>query len=144
MYRTKDHRVDEDSLIDMADGLVEVYWNRKRRMWSVRNYKTGRVVEYKHVIRLSAPVFVVHQSGRKKFLETGKRTVHAWVRGYEASADPSMLKGPPLEVRYNPKVDEHFVFVDDPECGIISAVYAVLWSDPSTIVKEKPRVYVWQ
>ena len=123
--------------------MVEVYWNRTRRLYSIRDFKTGKVIDHQNVVLLGGAVFVVVQRGRERFLDTGHRTVHAWVRGTWLD-ERIRQRGEPLEVAYWPKHRGQFIFVDDPECAIYQANEVLLTSDPSAIVKEKPHVYVWQ
>lgn len=59
---------------------VQVYWNRHKKMWSVRNPR-GRVIEHTTFLALHEPVFYVSQAGWRRFQRTKRRTVIAWVEG---------------------------------------------------------------
>ena len=60
---------------------VEVYWNLRKNCYSVRDCKTGRVVEHTNSLWIRRPKFVVRQAGREKVLRDKQKNVHAFVRG---------------------------------------------------------------
>lgn len=60
---------------------VEVYFNLHKRVFSVRNCKTGRVIGHTSSIKIKDPAFVVRKSGRLRVLRERKKNVHAFVRG---------------------------------------------------------------
>lgn len=66
---------------------VEIYWNLHKKMYSVRDVKTGRVVAHTYQATVNNPEFVVRQSGNRKVRETGVKNVHAFVRGELYSLD---------------------------------------------------------
>ena len=47
---------------------VEVYWNLRKNCYSVRDCKTGRVVEHTNSLWIRNALFVVRQAGREKVL----------------------------------------------------------------------------
>jgi hypothetical protein len=61
---------------------VEVYWNLHKNCFSVRDCKTGRVIEHTDGINLYDVKYVVRQAGRRKVLQEKRKNVHAFVRGY--------------------------------------------------------------
>lgn len=60
---------------------VEVYFNLHKRVFSVRNCKTGRVIDHTSSVQIKDPTFVVRKSGRLRVLRERKKNVHAFVRG---------------------------------------------------------------
>jgi len=87
---------------------VEVYKNLHKNCWSVR--QDGKVRFHCAYVCLRDVVFVVRQRGREKVLETKRKNVHAFVKGYicpvsEANVSPACWDG----VYYNPYVAGYFV-----------------------------------
>jgi hypothetical protein len=60
---------------------VEVYFNLHKKLFSVRDCKTGKVFAHSKYVTIRDPKFVVRQSGRKRVLQERKKNVHAFVRG---------------------------------------------------------------
>lgn len=99
---------------------VEVYWNHRKKMFSVRtlenfslHFTKGKVIRHLYTVRLSDVSFVVQQAGRQKELEEGRRIVHALCRGkIEYPILENKNKNIPIigeEVIYDPSV--HYSFV---------------------------------
>jgi len=66
---------------------VEVYFNLHRKVWSVRNAKTKRLVGHASRLLLRDATFKVSEAGRQRVLRERKKNVHAFVRGeLEAAA----------------------------------------------------------
>ena len=87
----------------MKSAHVQVYWNRHRKMWSVRSAATRRVISHVPAIALSGCEFRVSQAGRQRAVETGKRNVHAVVCGRPLARTTSRLNNSPATaVTYNP------------------------------------------
>ena len=106
---------------------VEVYWNLHKKCFSVRDCKTGRVIEHTNLLWLTNPKFVVRKSGRDRVLREGRKNVHAFVRGDYGTIkwEDSWLqwKG----ATYNPY--KYSTFVDrETEKPLDSAEYAMLES----------------
>ncbi len=101
-------------MIDQADPLpdgldVEVYWNLHKRLFSVRDRKTRKVIAHRSSIHLTDVSFHVSEAGRQRVLREQRKNVHATVRGTTGSSDHT---GKMSFVRYNPYayatfVDEH-------------------------------------
>jgi hypothetical protein len=93
---------------------VEVYFNLHKRLWSVRQCSTGRVILHTDKVHIRDAKFVVHKAGRERVLREGKKNVHAFVRG-EATHfddfDPDYLDY--TLVSYNPYKHDTFVDVCD-------------------------------
>ena len=111
---------------------VEVYFNLHKKLFSVRDYKTGRVIDHTNHVAIANPQFVVRQGGRKRVLRERKKNVHAFVRGYILPEDDEVCARNYFhtvwhgkEVTYNPYKYESFV-VKDSEQPIDKAKMAVL------------------
>lgn len=91
---------------------VDVYWNLHKGGWSVRNRKTGRVIQVVPEISLINCRFVVQPAGREKVRREKRKTVHAFVRGeyWPQFAAPSIAQTE--GVTYNPYKHNTFVIRD--------------------------------
>lgn len=84
---------------------VEVYWNLHKRLFSVR--KGGKVVEHAERVILTGASFDVQPSGRARVLESGRKNVHAFVRGERVDTAP--VRGRFLgRVEYDPEAAGSF------------------------------------
>jgi hypothetical protein len=89
---------------------VEVYFNLHKKLFSVRDCKTGRVIKHTNDITILDPKFVVRKAGRERVLRERKKNVHAFVRG-ELMGYEDMAHEPELysSVTYNPYKYSSFV-----------------------------------
>ena len=94
---------------------VEVYRNLHKNCWSVRDTKTGRVVDHVPYICIKDAKLVGHPAGRAKVLREQRKNVHAFIRGTAAlvremtSIHPrSVLR----QISYNPYNNESFILTD--------------------------------
>ena len=89
---------------------VEVYFNLHKKLFSVRDCKTGRVIKHTNDITILDPKFVVRKAGRERVLRERKKNVHAFVRG-ELMGYEDMAHAPELysSVTYNPYKYSSFV-----------------------------------
>ena len=106
----------------MYDQFIRSYWNVHQNLFSVQDYKTGRVIDRADNILLINPSFIVRQGGRKRVIKEGKKNVHAFVVGYRPSkftteewdeyyhADKDWR-----DVTYNPYKNTTFVYKDTGE-----------------------------
>jgi len=99
---------------------VEVYFNLHKKLFSVRDCKTGRVVHHTYNIWIEDPVFVVRKAGRERVLREKKKNVHAFVRGtwmqdLLIEVAPKILghRDRSQEVTYNPYKYDSFVTKHD-------------------------------
>ena len=60
---------------------VQVYFNLHKRLFSVVDMSTGRVVEHTDQIVIDSPAFVVQKAGHERAVRERRRNVHAYVRG---------------------------------------------------------------
>lgn len=110
---------------------VEVYFNLHKKLFSVRNCKTGKVFAHSTHVTVRDPKFVVRQSGRNRVLEERKKNVHAFVRGElediycHGLDDIAKCVSQGEEVTYNPYKYETFVYRDC-ESSIHEAAMACL------------------
>lgn len=97
---------------------VEVYRNLHKGCWSVRH--EGRVVAHLKSLTLAKCTFAVQPAGNRKVRETGRKNVHAFVRGQFLGTAEWEL---PYTVSYNPHKNTTFVIGDDP---VFEADYVTL------------------
>ncbi len=86
---------------------VDVYYNLRRRLWSVRSRETGRVLGHCHTVSLRDVRFVVNAAGRDRVRLQGRKNVHAYCRGTVARGE-YFPKGPWDYVAYNPYTVDTF------------------------------------
>ena len=105
---------------------VEVYFNLHKKLFSVRNCKTGRVIKHTYDITILDPKFVVRKAGRERVLRERKKNVHAFVRGMMVPYK-CVLFAPDqsTEVTYNPYKYSSFV-IKDTEQPVDKAKIAML------------------
>jgi len=84
---------------------VHVYFNLRRRLWSVR--QRGRVVGHAEHLTLRDVDWVVQPGGRERVRREGKKNVHAYGKGWVTNV--SLFDGTEQAVRYNPYELETFV-----------------------------------
>lgn len=89
--------------------IVDVYWNVRAHCYSVRH--EGRVIDHMRKVALTDARFVVHPAGRARVLRTGRKNVHAFVRGELVQLPLLQVRDADCaQVRYNPKTCETFVY----------------------------------
>lgn len=76
---------------------VQAYWNRTRRLWSVR--AGGLVVAYEPALYLAGCRLHAGESARLRCVRTGDRDVHAWIAGELADG---VCPGPLVRIGYRP------------------------------------------
>jgi hypothetical protein len=122
---------------------VRVYFNLHRKLWSVQDAKTRRVVGHARTLTLHDVTFKVSQAGRERVLMEGRKNVHAfacgtlmgvqwteprtpidWMASDTAHARDTASLGRP--VTYNPRRDRSFVINDDTREPIHKADAATL------------------
>jgi hypothetical protein len=90
---------------------VEVYRNLHKQCWSVRDNKTGKVIDHVRNIHIKDATLVVRPSGREKVLRERKKNVHAFVKGTIVSVNENLPDswGYSTEITYNPYMYDSFV-----------------------------------
>lgn len=89
---------------------VEVYRNvnKKGVTYSIR--QNGYVVAHATAVTLLNAEFVVQKAGNKRVKKTGKKNVHAWIRGdLVEKLEPSEASNLTQRVVYNPKKNDSFI-----------------------------------
>lgn len=94
-----------------AGQSVKVYFNLHKRVFSIKDKKTGLVIAHGNNIQLKNPVFQVLESGRQRVLKEKQKNIHAYVTGEligigELDAD---VKRQYDRVNYNPYKAGKFV-----------------------------------
>ena len=132
-----------------ANGLyvVDVYYNLRSKVWSVKNRETGVVACHGSAVIFAFPVvFVVGAAGRKRVLVERQKNVHAFVRGnsplvYESDRvefwDDVAVKTKGMElVSYNPYKGDSFYRCSD-GAAISQASSVVMIAE----LGKSPKVY---
>lgn len=93
---------------------VFVYYNLHKKLWSIRDCKTRRVIGHSNVVALTEVKPKVSQAGRERVLREGRKNVHAGLEGnlanpYEFELFPYKGK----KVTYNPYKYTSFVYKHD-------------------------------
>ncbi len=76
---------------------MRVHWNRTRKCWSCRE---GKRLTYARELTLTDAKFVISWAGRQRTIDTGKRSVHAWIEGKPAM--PVCVPLGAVRVSYSP------------------------------------------
>ena len=90
---------------------VEVYRNLHQKCWSVRDAKTGLVIDHKDNIHIQDATLVVRPAGRKKVLQEQRKNVHAFIKG---TTSDSILRLTD-QITYNPYKYDSFVLTESEE-----------------------------
>jgi hypothetical protein len=100
---------------DIIGTDVDVYFNLHKRLWSVRDRKTRRVVAHLDGITLSDVTFKVSAAGNERVRAEGRKNVHAFARGTVVATvsfyGPSQSE-PATFITYNPYENTTFVRKD--------------------------------
>ena len=83
---------------------VFVYWNIRKKLFSVVDYKTRRLIQHTDSIKLKDAVFKVSEVRRRRVIRTKCKNVHAGVVGLVTNMAAVFL-----HAYYNPYVNETFV-----------------------------------
>ena len=75
--------------------IVEVYRKLHTGSWSIRDSKTGLVVDHAEQVCLAGARLVVQPAGRAKVLREQRKNVHAFIKGERVP----MVAGPPHPAR---------------------------------------------
>ena len=99
---------------------VRVYWNLHKKVWSVQDCKSGKVVTHRQFITIRDAKFVVRKGGQKRVRQEGKKNVHAFAVGYvddQYNIDNIKAKPNPRfnwdRVTYNPYKHDYFMLGED-------------------------------
>ena len=107
---------------DKFDKFVRSHWNVHKKLFSVQDYNTRRVIDRANDVFLINPSFNVRQGGRERVIKEGRKNVHAFVVGYRPSVftaeewDVYYIQGKTWrDVTYNPYKNTTFVYKDTGE-----------------------------
>lgn len=107
----------------MIGTKVFIYWNVRKRCWSVRACEgpsKGRVVLHVNNFWINNVIFKVSEAGRQRVIREHKKNVHAGVVGNLVQYTSTELTGmaPLLDkmdvlrpIRYNPYINSTFIHV---------------------------------
>jgi len=103
----------------VAGQVVEVYFNLHKKVFSIKDKKTGLVVAHAPIVNLTHASFIVSEAGRQRVIKEQRKNVHARVVGtYRPLHDEQgvYFKAPHgmRDAYYNPYKTETFV---DKETG---------------------------
>jgi hypothetical protein len=90
---------------------VEVYRNLHKQCWSVRaleGERKGRVIAHTHDLILEECRYAVQPAGRDKVRRSGRKNVHAFIRG-TLPEQPMTMRPGAQRVTYNPYKHDGFV-----------------------------------
>jgi len=119
----------------MGEERFFVYRNLRTGTWSLRNSR-GIVISHPKEIIIKDPTFVVQPSGLRRVRESGRKVVHAGVRGEVVPLSEeaeSHLLSKAERVTYNPMRLDHFVKVSD-GTPVFKGRFAILREDKSVYV----------
>ena len=94
--------------------IVEVYWNLRKRTWSVRAKDPRLVIDHKDSILLKDAILSVKQGGRERVLREQQKNVHAFAIGEVMDLD-RLIYPYNNQVIYNPYKYTSFVMADTEE-----------------------------
>jgi hypothetical protein len=106
--------------------VVQVYRNLNRpgRTYSVRDKRTGLVVDRSGSVALSNVVFRVQPGGQRRARSSGHRNVHAFAEGTPMSERPPVAEAQWRRATYNPFA--HAGFVDCATGAVLTAAAMVV------------------
>ena len=117
---------------------VEVYKNNRKNCWSIRDNKTGRVINHTSgAMGLRNVTLVVQPAGRERVLREHRKNVHAFVKG-EIRNDGKKIADEIAsfkEVVYNPY--KHTTFIEKVSGKPIHHAKKVLLTDSGKVYVEK-------
>src|SRR4030095_7455541 len=88
---------------------VFVYWNLHKKIWSVKDLSSGRVVAQARTVNLTNCELRVSQAGRQRVLREQRKNVHAGIVGYVGQESAGWTIGTWARVSYNPYKAATFV-----------------------------------
>lgn len=119
--------------------VVEVYFNLHKKMYSIRDKKTGLVVAHADSVSLYDAKFKVSEAGRQRVIREQRKNVHAYVEGQFVGAAVNLPNPEQAQQSYyNPYktdsfIDRHtgrkligaeFVHCQDKQAYFVNGVYA--------------------
>jgi len=105
---------------------VRVYFNLHKRVWSVQDARTRRVIAHVDSLALWGVTFKVSQAGRARAVQEGRKNVHAFACGYWDRKAPVEARQDGTAVTYNPFRAGTFVTADEARQPVHGASLALL------------------
>lgn len=120
--------------MDLVGKRVQVYFNLHKKVYSVKDKKSGLVIAHVNKIDLGDVDFKVSQAGRKRVLAEKRKNVHAVVEGTILAYNTFCkdMQG----ITYNPYVNESFVIRKDNKPVFYGHTCHMLVTN-----KQRPRVF---
>lgn len=95
--------------MELKGKKVDVYFNLRNHLWSVRDRQTRRIIAHLDNITLEDVEFIVSEPGRQRVLVQKRRNVHAYARGTVGLSSLDLHD----QVSYNPYKGPWFYRVED-------------------------------
>lgn len=109
------------TLHELQGQTVQVYWNVRRKIWSVR--VRGKVLLHTAHCTILNPRFKVSEAGRQRVLRERCKNVHAYIEG--EVYPPGMIAESGRRVSYNPYKGPSFYLVGSNE-AVLKGRWAIL------------------
>ena len=109
--------------------MVHVYRNLHKDLFSIRDSKSMKVIDYQPKVILEGCSFVIQESGRKRALRFKQRNVHAFIKGnlIESISNIHDIR----EITYNYRLYDSFIYRDTLEpitkADIVLCEYPKCW-----------------
>lgn len=97
--------------MNSIEGYVHVYRNLHKNCYSIR--QRGKVIAHLPSLFLEDVSFHVQPSGRQRVIDSGKKNVHAYVKGKLSNPSGSFSFNLLDRVRYNPFDTDTFMAQDE-------------------------------
>lgn len=104
---------------------VFVYYNLHKKVWSIKDRKTGIVIAHSKKVSVDNPQFKVSEAGRQRVLRDKSKNVHAGVVGKLNAHNNDFSSEGKKRVSYNPYKYSHF-YESDTQAPVHSAESAIL------------------
>ena len=119
--------------------LCFVYFNLHKKVWSVKDVATQRVVAHLHTLAMFNAMPKVSEAGRQRVIRERKKYVHAGFEGYVDLSDPDMYGDLVYgrAVTYNPYKHEGFVYRDTENYLDKEAQYTVAFLSDRNVICSK-------
>lgn len=125
-----------ESALNKSDGTQEdlsqhhgkdvfVYFNLHKKVWSIKDRKTGLVIAHAKKVAVDAPQFKVSEAGRQRVLRDKAKNVHAGVVGKLNAHHTDFDSEGKKRVSYNPYKYNHF-YESDTQAAVHSADHVTL------------------
>lgn len=103
----------------LRDGMrVRVYWNLHKKMYSVQDAKTGRVIHHTTAISLQDCKLSIRKAGQARARREGRKNVHAFVTGTYHTLGSNFKQASYVDgarkVTYNPYENDTFMREGEP------------------------------